>query len=69
MAAFNKDKDSLINATREEVEAAYNAAMSKNKRRFMQGDDFASSEYIYVNQKEDAMQILSMFINAWNGAI
>ena len=64
MAAFNKDKDSLINATREEVEAAFNAAMSKNKRRYMQGDDFASSEYIYVNQKEDAIQILSMFMNS-----
>ena len=44
----------LINARREQVLRSYEAAKAENYLRFMEGDDRATSEYIFDNQMEDA---------------
>lgn len=44
----------LKSASREAVLACINASEKDNRRRFLRGDDKASSEYIYDNQREDA---------------
>ena len=51
----------LISDNREEVLADYNAAVKKNKRRFNQGCDTATAEYIFPNQIEDANNIVDKF--------
>jgi hypothetical protein len=53
----------LISDNREEVLADYNAAVKRNKRRFTQGCDTATSEYIFPNQIEDANNIVDKFYN------
>ena len=50
----------LISDNREEVIADYNAAVKRNKRRFNQGIDTATAEYIFPNQIEDANSIVDM---------
>ena len=44
-------------ARREEVLQAYNSATATNRRLFLEGDDKATAEYIFPNQKEDALAI------------
>jgi hypothetical protein len=46
---------------REYVINSYNTAVSGNKRLYSRGDDKATSEYIYPNQREDAMAIVDRF--------
>jgi hypothetical protein len=49
-----QDSPEIISARREEVLQAYKAAKAANNRRFLEGDDKATSEYIFPNQIEDA---------------
>ena len=51
----------LISARRECVLQAYNSAMAENRLRFLEGDDKATSEYIFPNQIEDANNIVDEF--------
>ena len=51
----------LISDNREEVLADYNSAVKKNKRRFKQGCDTATAEYIFPNQIQDANNIIDKF--------
>jgi hypothetical protein len=51
----------LIAARRESVTQAYNSARAENHLRFLEGDDKATSEYIFPNQKEDANNIVYKF--------
>lgn len=53
--------NTLLSARRESVLQAYNSARAENNLRFLEGDDKATSEYIYRNQMEDAMMIVDMF--------
>jgi hypothetical protein len=51
----------LISARREYVLKAYNAAKAENLLRFLEGDDKATSEYIFPNQMFDANAIVDKF--------
>ena len=51
----------LISARRESVLQAYNSARAENRLRFLEGDDKATSEYIFPNQMEDATNIVDKF--------
>ena len=51
----------LIAARREDVLQAYNSAIATNRRLFLEGDDKATSEYIFPNQMEDASCIADKF--------
>ena len=51
----------LISARRESVLQAYNSARAENYLRFLEGDDKATSEYIFPNQIEDANNIVDKF--------
>jgi hypothetical protein len=51
----------LISARREDVLQAYNSARATNHRLFLEGDDKATSEYIFPNQMEDANNIVDKF--------
>jgi len=53
----------VINARREAVRNAYASAESENNLRFLEGDDKATSEYIYQNQRDDAKNIVDEFYN------
>jgi hypothetical protein len=48
-------------ARREEVLQAYNSANATNRRLYLEGDDKATAEYIFPNQKEDALAIVNIF--------
>lgn len=48
-------------ARREEVLQACNSAEATNRRLFLEGDDKATAEYIFPNQKEDAAAIVNIF--------
>ena len=50
----------IISARREDVIQSYNSARAQNYRRFLEGDDKATAEYIFPNQKEDAFNIVNM---------
>jgi len=50
-----------LNAQRECVLAAYVAAERDNRMKYIKGDDKATSEYIYSNQKDDAIHIVDHF--------
>lgn len=52
---------SLLDLNREIVLADYESASNKNKELFFLGDVKATSEYIYDNQKEDAIIICNKF--------
>ena len=49
----------LIAARREDVLQAYNSATATNRRSFLEGDDKATAEYIFPNQREDATNIVN----------
>jgi hypothetical protein len=51
----------LISARRESVIQAYNAAKAENHLRFLEGEDKATTEYIFPNQLEDANNIVDKF--------
>ena len=51
----------LIAARREDVLQSYNSAKATNRRLFLEGDDKATEEYIFPNQKKDASEIVEMF--------
>lgn len=51
----------LISLRRESVLKAYESAVANNRLRFEEGDDKATSEYIFPNQIDDATKIVSMF--------
>jgi hypothetical protein len=51
----------LISAQREAVLQAYKSARAENHLRFLQRDDKATAEYIFENQKEDAINIVNKF--------
>lgn len=51
----------IISARREDVLQSYKSAIATNNRLFKEGDDTATSEYIYPNQMEDAFNIVNMF--------
>ena len=55
------DKSEVISARREDVLQSYKSAKATNYRLFKEGDDTATSEYIYLNQMEDAFNIVNMF--------
>lgn len=50
-----------IAAARESVLAAYDSASKDNRLRLLQGDDKATPEYIFPNQREDAANIFDKF--------
>jgi len=54
-------EDRLKSANRDLVLGSYTAAVSENFIRYSSGDRKATSEYIYGNQKEDAMAIVGEF--------
>lgn len=54
-------KSEVISARREDVLQSYKSAIATNYRLFKEGDDTATSEYIYPNQMEDAFNIVNMF--------
>jgi len=56
---FNSNE--LISARREAVLQAYNSAEAENRVRYLEKDDRATSEYIYQNQKEDALYIINKY--------
>lgn len=51
----------MRSARRAEVLADYSAAVQANRRKFLQGDDTATAEYIYDNQIKDAEAIVREF--------
>jgi hypothetical protein len=51
----------IISARRESVIQAYNSAQAENHLRFLEGDDKATAEYIFPNQREDANNIVDLF--------
>jgi hypothetical protein len=51
----------LISARRESVLTSFEAAEKENRLRFLEGDDKATSEYIYENQRIDALFIVNAF--------
>lgn len=56
------DESNNYDAQREMVAASFNDAEKTNKYNYSQGDDKATSEYIYGNQKEDAAKVVEMFV-------
>ena len=54
-------QNNLIDAGREFVEQSMNSAKAENNLRYLQGDNKATSEYIYQNQIEDAHNIVNKF--------
>jgi hypothetical protein len=53
--------NSILDLNREIVLNDYQSATSKNKELFIMGDVKSSSEYIFANQKEDAIIICNKF--------
>lgn len=51
----------IIAARREEVLGDYNAAVKANRRRFLEGDENATEQYIFENQIMDANAIVREF--------
>lgn len=51
----------IISRMREYVLQSYQTAIAANREGFAQGDDMATSAYIYPNQMEDAFNIVNMF--------
>jgi hypothetical protein len=67
---MTESNDMILKAARrEEVVAAYSNAVAKNKRCFLEGDDMATSEYIYPNQIFDANNIVDKFYKNKNRVI
>jgi hypothetical protein len=55
------NQSEIIAKRREYVLQSYKTAIAANEEGFVQGDDMATSEYIYPNQMEDAINIVNMF--------
>ena len=55
------EKTVTLNLNREIVINDYQSATKKNKELFLNGNVKATSEYIYDNQKFDAVSIISTF--------
>jgi hypothetical protein len=53
----------LISARRDTVIKSYNAVKAKNLLRFLEGDDKATSDYIFPNQITDATNVVFAFYN------
>lgn len=51
----------LIAAQREEVYQSFRAAETANYRAFLEGDDKATAQYIFENQREDALKVAKKF--------
>lgn len=51
----------IISARREAVLKAYESARAENYLRYLEGDDKATEEYIFVNQIQDANAIVDKF--------
>ena len=51
----------IIEARREEVIQDYKSAEKSNHRKYLEGDEKATEEYIYPNQKMDANEIIKEF--------
>ena len=51
----------LASARRQDVLQAYWSAVATNHRLWLEGDDKATAEYIFQNQKEDAKNIVDKF--------
>jgi hypothetical protein len=60
MSSQDRDRD-IISARREAVFQAYNSAKADNHVRYLEGYDKATAEYIFQNQREDAMTIVDKF--------
>lgn len=61
---IQSDQSELIKARREEVLQSYNSAIATNRRLFLEGDDKATSEYIFPNQIYDAQKIVDeLYVN------
>jgi len=54
-------RSDILAARREEVILSYESARATNRRSFIEGDDKATSEYIYPNQMDDACKIVDIF--------
>lgn len=55
----------LINAQKDEVENDYKAAVTRNRRQYLEGDVKATSQYTFPNQKEDAHCIVDLFLSGY----
>lgn len=51
----------MRNASRKLVKSSYETAEAENSLNFLKGDDKATAEYIFPNQKEDAKNIVEEF--------
>jgi len=56
-----KEQEDCKAENREIVSRSYGLAEAENRKRFKKGDSRATSEYIYDNQKEDALKIVDEF--------
>jgi hypothetical protein len=61
MADIQNNSDEIINLSRDIVTNDYKSAVNANRELFINGDVMASSEYIFDNQKEDAIVICNKF--------
>ena len=53
----------IISARRENVLQSYKSAVALNHMLFCEGDDTATAEYIFDNQRDDANKIVDLFHN------
>ena len=58
---MGSDMSEIISARREEVLQDYESMKKSNRRRFLEGDDKATAEYIFPNQMIDANMIVHAF--------
>lgn len=54
----------LIELKRDQVQKSYELAAVNNRIRYLKGDPQATSEYIYDNQREDALHVASAFVES-----
>lgn len=59
MSSQNKMEDPKISASREMVEHSFQAAVKKNYRDYLNGNDKATQNYIFENQEADALSIVT----------
>ena len=52
-----------LNAKRESVLSSYKTAENENHVKYLKGNAKATEQYIFSNQKEDAMKIVNTFYN------
>ena len=61
---FQQRQELLKTTNRDTVKLDYESAKNKNLEQFLLGNTKATSEYIYDNQKEDALAIIDKFYNS-----